>query len=308
MITNNPQQLKDEILRRLGAPIIKIEITTEQVYDCIQRALDLFAEYHYNGTNKSYIILTLGPDNPRNIFDLSKEHIFAVTKVLRTNVGSLVTMDGTAVYPWFTDFLMGMTGGSMGGIGSCSRTYGMNAYGSDLGYFTQMMSYQRSMQDLLSPLPDYSYNDDTGQFYIHGQVDYGDIIVLEAMVRSFVDVPSMVGNVAGYATANQEDNSNISLADIYDNPYKTVAGGVRAGQGQSVMGGSSAYNNRWVKDYSTALVKEINGQILAKFQGMQLPGGVSPDGTRLIQEAEAKLEGLRQELLLLSDAQPIIMV
>lgn len=308
MITNNPGQLKDEILRRLGAPIIKIEVTTDQIYDCIQRALDLYAEYHYNGTNKSYLILTTGPDNPRNVFDLKDEHIFAVTKVLRTNVGNLISMDGNAVYPWFNDFLMGLTGGSLGGIGSYSRTYGMNAYGADLGYFTQMMSYRSSMQDLLSPLPDYSYNDDTGQFFIHGQIQSGDIIVLEVMVRSFVDVPSMVGNVAGYATANQDDHSNISLADIYDNPYKAVAGGVRAGQGQHVTSGSSAYNNRWVKDYSTALVKEINGQILAKFQGMQLPGGVSPDGTRLIQEAETKLENLRQELLAMSDAVPIIMV
>ena len=124
MITNNPAQLKDEILRRLGAPIFKIEVTTEQVYDCIQRALDLYAEYHYNGSNKGYIILTLGPDNPKNIFDLSKEHIFAITKVLRTNMGSLVSMDGTAVYPWFTDFLMGLTGGSLGG-GGCDNSYSL---------------------------------------------------------------------------------------------------------------------------------------------------------------------------------------
>lgn len=308
MITNNPEQLKDEILRRLGAPIIKIEITTEQIYDCIQRALDLFAEYHYNGTNKSYIILTMGPDNPRNVFDLSQEHIFAITKVLRTNVGNIISMDGTAVYPWFTDFLMGLTGGTLGGIGSYSRTYGMNAYGADLGYFTQMMSYQRTMQDLLNPLPDYWYNDDTGQFCVYGNIDRGDIVVLEVMVRSFVDVPSMVGNVAGYATASSTDESNISIADVYANPYSAVAGGVRAGQGQNVTGGNSAYNNRWVKDYSTALVKEINGQILAKFQGMQLPGGVSPDGTRLIQEAETKLQNLREELLSMSDVIPIIMV
>lgn len=308
MITNNPEKLKDEILRRLGAPIVKIEVTTDQIYDCIQRALDLYAEYHYNGTNKGYIILTLGEDNPRNVFDLSKEHIYAITQVLRTNMGSLISMDGTAVYPWFTDFLMGLTGGALGGAGCASRTYGMNAYGADLGYFTQMMSYQKTMQDVLAPLPDYWYNDDTGQFYVHGQVTNGDIIVIEAMIRSFVDVPSMVGNVAGYATANPNDPSPYNLADVYENPYRAVTGGVKAGQGSGVQGGSSAYNNRWVKDYATALVKEVNGQVLAKFQGMQLPGGAVADGTRLIQEAVTEKEALRNELLLLSDAVPIIMV
>lgn len=305
MITNNPQQLKDEILRRLGAPIIKIEVTQDQIYDSIQRALELYGEYHYNGTNKTYIVLTLGDDNPRNVFDLSEHHIFAITQVLRTNVGSLVTMDGTATYPWFTDFLMGLTGGSMGG---CSRSYGMNAYGADLGYFTQMMSYQKTMQDILSPLPDYWFNDDTGQFAVHGQVRKGDIIVLEVMARSYVDVPSAVGNIAGYAMSGDPYNGSISQADIFDNSYKSVAGGVRAGQGQQTNGGSSAYNNRWVRDYSTALVKGINGQILAKMQGMQLLGGVTPDGTRLIQESENEVEKLRQELLLLSDAMPVLMI
>ena len=305
MITNNPQQLKDEILRRLGAPIVKIEVTTDQIYDSIQRALELFGEYHYNGTNKTYIVLTLGDDNPRNVFDLKDHHIFAITQVLRTNIGSLVTMDGTAVYPWFTDFLMGLTGGSMGG---CSRSYGMNAYGADMGYFTQMMSYRTMMQDLLAPLPDYWFNDDTGQFTVHGQVNKNDIIVLEVMARSYVDVPSMVGNVAGYAMAGDPYNGSISQADIFDNPYNAVAGGVRAGQGQQTNGGSSAYNNRWVRDYSTALVKEINGQVLAKMQGIQLLGGVTPDGTRLINEAKEEIANLRQELLLLSDAMPVLMI
>lgn len=305
MITNNPEQLKDEILRRLGAPIIKIEVTRDQIYDCIQRALDLYAEYHYNGTNKSYIILTMGPDNPRNVFDLSKEHIFAVTKVLRANTSALYTMDGTTTYAWFTDFLSGLTGGS---LGSSTGVYGLTGYGADLGYFTQMMSYQQTMTDILSPLPSYSYNDDTGQFFILGQrLAAGSVVVLEVMVRSFVDVPSMAGAVAGYATAAMPGQDIPNTGDVYDNPYAAVSGGVRAGQGSSVTGGTSAYNNRWVKDYSTALVKEVNGQVLAKFQGMQLPGGVSPDGTRLIQEAQAEKESLRQELLLLSDALPIIM-
>ncbi|QPI17861.1 neck protein [Pectobacterium phage POP12] len=306
MITNNPEQLKDEVLRRLGAPIIKVEVTQEQIDDCIQRSLELFAEYHYNGTNKTYIVLITGEDNPRNVFDLSNHHVFAITKVLRTNMGSLVSMDGTAVYPWFTDFLMGLTGGSMGGCRS--GAYGMNAYGADLGYFSQMMSYQKTMQDLLAPLPDYNYNDDTGQFSMFGQLRSGDVVVLEAMVRSFVDVPSMSGNVAGYATAGTYDAAIGNIADNYDNPYNSVQGGVRAGQGQSVNKGTSAYNNRWVKDYTTALVKEVNGQVLGKFQGMMLPGGVSPDGVRLIQEAKEEQRILREELLLLTASNPVMMI
>ena len=39
--TYNPKTLKDAILRRLGAPVINVEVTEDQIYDCIQRALEL---------------------------------------------------------------------------------------------------------------------------------------------------------------------------------------------------------------------------------------------------------------------------
>ena len=42
MATNtarNPKELKDVILRRLGAPIINVELTEDMIYDCIQREI-----------------------------------------------------------------------------------------------------------------------------------------------------------------------------------------------------------------------------------------------------------------------------
>ena len=53
-VTNNPRELKDAILRRLGAPVINVEVTEDQIYDCIQRALELYGEYHFDGVNKGY--------------------------------------------------------------------------------------------------------------------------------------------------------------------------------------------------------------------------------------------------------------
>ena len=43
--TYNPKTLKDAILRRLGAPVISVEVTEDQIYDCIQRALELYTDY-----------------------------------------------------------------------------------------------------------------------------------------------------------------------------------------------------------------------------------------------------------------------
>ena len=42
----NKQQLIQYVLRKLGHPVIHIEIAQEQIEDCINDALDLFREYH----------------------------------------------------------------------------------------------------------------------------------------------------------------------------------------------------------------------------------------------------------------------
>lgn len=294
----NPKELKDVILRRLGAPIINVEVTPDQIYDCIQRSLELFGEYHFDGLNKGYQVFFVGDDDEifkNGVFDLSGKGVFAITQIVRTNIGSLTSMDGNATYPWFTDFLMGMAGINGGMGSSCNKFYGPNAFGADLGYFTQLMQYRSMMQDMLNPMPDFWYNDGTGQLKIMGNFQKHDIIICEVYVKSYIDVPDMVSNTAGYGFAGS-CSASPSLSDVYNNPNLAKVN-QRAGEEDPLKQGS--YNNRWVKDYATTLVKELNGQILAKHQGMSLPGGVTVDGIRLIEEAQREKEALRQELELL---------
>lgn len=297
----NPRQLKDNILMRLGAPIIKVEVTEPQVFDCIQRALELYGEYHYNGLNKSYIIVKIDDDDQyRNgVFDLSKENIFAVTQVLRGSAGSFLTMDGTATYPWVSDFILGMTGFNSG-----CNAFGPNAYGADLGYFTTIMQYWSLMQNMFNPIADYWFNDDTGQLKLTGNFRKGEFVIMEVWVKSFVNTDPSVGAYAGYAYSGQSVDQTWSTSQLYNNADRCLTG-IYAGEKSSHAQG--AFNNRWVKDYSTALVKELNGQILAKHQGMALPGGTTVDGVRLIEEARMEKERLREELDLLEAPPGILM-
>lgn len=292
----NPKDLKDVILRRLGAPIINVEVTEDQIYDCIQRALELYGEYHFNGTHKSYKMFYVGTDDEytNGVFDMTDDRVFAITQILRTNLGSITSMDGQATYPWFNDFLLGMAGINGGMGSSCSKFYGPNAFGADLSYFTQLMQYNTMLQDLVSPIPDFWFNDNTGMLKVTGTFQKNDIIVVECYTKSYVDTDVAINNQAGYGYAGSVgQNDAWSLNDSYNNP-NNVHSQQYAGQDTTVRNG--AYNNRWVKDYATCLVKELNGQILAKHQGMQLVGGVTVDGTRLIQEAQDEKLMLRDEL------------
>lgn len=298
----NPKQLKDEILMRLGAPIIKIEVTEQQVYYCIQRALELYGEYHYNGLNKSYMWVHVDDEEKykSGVFDLKDENIFAITEIIRGNSGSLLTMDGTATYPFVTDFILGMAG-----VNGCSsaQSFGPNAFGANLSYYTTIMQYWTIMKNMFDPVPGYWFNDDTGQLKISGNFRQGDFLLMEVWVKSFVDTNPSVGAYAGYAHAQDEQNA-WSTTDVYNNANRGVTGYVA---GETKGHAQGAFNNRWVKDYATALVKNTNGQILAKHQGMQLAGGTTVDGIRLIEESEREMARLRDELDLLEVPPGILM-
>lgn len=67
-----------------------------------------------------------------------------------------------------------------------------------------------------------------------------------------------------------------------------------------IDGGSftSIWNDRWLKEYTTALIKRQWGQNLIKFEGMQLPGGVTLNGRQIYDDAMQDIERLREVIRL----------
>lgn len=59
---------------------------------------------------------------------------------------------------------------------------------------------------------------------------------------------------------------------------------------------SGVWNNRWLKEYTTAIIKRQWGQNLIKFEGMQLPGGVTLNGRQLYEDALSDIERLKEEM------------
>jgi len=57
---------------------------------------------------------------------------------------------------------------------------------------------------------------------------------------------------------------------------------------------SNVWNNMWLKEYTTSLIKRQWGQNLIKFEGMQLPGGVTLNGRQLYEDAMQDIERLRE--------------
>ena len=59
---------------------------------------------------------------------------------------------------------------------------------------------------------------------------------------------------------------------------------------------TSVFNDMFVKEYTTALIKQQWGMNLIKFEGMQLPGGVVLNGRQLYDDATSEIETLRQRI------------
>ena len=68
------------------------------------------------------------------------------------------------------------------------------------------------------------------------------------------------------------------------------------------------YNDRLLKEYVTSLIKRQWGANLSKFEGVQLPGGVTIRGGELFREAQEEIQRIEERVLLEYELPPDFMV
>ena len=54
-IPSSRNELKEHCLRRLGKPVVDINVDDEQVEDRIDEALLYYRDYHFDGTERVYV-------------------------------------------------------------------------------------------------------------------------------------------------------------------------------------------------------------------------------------------------------------
>lgn len=59
---------------------------------------------------------------------------------------------------------------------------------------------------------------------------------------------------------------------------------------------TAVWNDMWLKEYTTALIKRQWGANLIKFDGMQLPGGVTLNGRQIFDDATGDIDRLRDSI------------
>lgn len=305
---NTPTLLKNEILSRLGSPINVIEVTDNQVERCIDRAVELYVDYHCDGTNKFVGVIALSAQEAATgILQFKNQPITAITHIFKSAPGSGVSWYEGAIYDAFwhqgQDLVQSMRmGGSSGGL-----------FFTDLEMWYQ---YRELQQTFFAPDPDFHYNTTTRQLKIFDStLVEGQVILVECYIAGAANVDRTLLNNTSELVANgcslsgYNDQLTCEAAggywgpayQSYSNPwvYNGVVDPSLTPSADPTYFPQDAYNNRWLKDMATALVKQQWGWNLFKFKDQALPGGVTVNADAILSAAETEIEKLRAELLLI---------
>ena len=232
-------EFKDWILRKLGAPVIQINVADEQVDDRIDEAVDFWRDYHYNGSQLVYLKHQITQDDIDNGYITLPSQLLGISGIFNLNT-SISTGSGifNVQYQFVLNNLEDITG------------YNITNY-------YMAMQHMEFLQEMLVGKPMIRYNKHVNKLFIDGStaMTVGNYIIIEAY--------------------------DVIDADTY----------------------SDVWSDRWLQNYSAALVREQWGLNLTKFSGMQLVGGVAFNGEQIL--AEAREDRMRMEEEAVTSLQPL---
>jgi len=232
---------KEYCLRRLGHPVIEINVDEEQCDDRINDALEFFAEYHFDGVEKVFLKHIITAD------DITNEYI---------------AMDDPA----------DPVGGPVIGVRRVLPVPNFNAF--QTGFFNE--EFQLRLQDL---------NTFTGT----GMINWSMSLQNFSMVDHLFTVNATI-------MFNRRQN-RLYLETDWENKFK--ADDVLIVECYRVLDPTQyteVYNDLFLKKYATALIKRQWGENLKKFEGVQLPGGVTLNGKTIYDEAIDEINKIEEEM------------
>lgn len=85
MAINKPEtreEFKEFCLRRLGAPLLEINVADDQVEDCVEISLEYYHDYHFDGSRKIYLSHEVTQTDINNKYLDIPESIIGITNIL----------------------------------------------------------------------------------------------------------------------------------------------------------------------------------------------------------------------------------
>ena len=263
------QELVDYSLRKLGAPVIEINVDDEQLDDCIDDGIQYFQERHFDGVERMYLKykLTEADINRGTAVPGGSNTLGIVTTSgISTTVSGMTTMTNyfyeSSNFIQVPDSIIGIekifkfdSSTISGGMFSIKYQLFLNdlyQFNSiELLQYSMVKSYLEDIDFLLTPDTQVRFNKRQDRLYL--DIDW-----------------------------SAETKDTYLIIDCYRILDPNTFTGV--------------YNDSFLKKYVTALIKRQWGQNLLKFRGTKLPGGVEINGREIYDDAEKDLEEIKRSM------------
>lgn len=305
MAITSRQSLADYCLRQLGGGVINIEVSPDQIDDCIDGAIEYFHEYHFDGIERDYLIyritgseLTVADGSIFTAGGVVYSADGKTTAKIKSVTGNVVIIDQQKGFDKFAD--TNVIGGAFphnttttitsiligdadnGWIPAADNIVGITRLlnitsimgSADYMFNVQYQIMMSEIQNLTSAGTAYFYG---VQQYL-GHLDFimkkeKDFRFNRRMNRLYLDV----------AWGTDIKVGDIVVAEIYKavdpNAFPEI------------------YSDIWLRKYLTALLKRMWGSNLRKYSNMQLPGGVTFNGLQIYNESLDDIKALEEECL-----------
>jgi hypothetical protein len=260
------QQLIDYCLRRLGAPVLEINVDDDQIDDLVDDALQYFQERHFDGVERMYLKYKITQAD----LDRGRGRNTNGVGVTTTTATSNVTGIGTVSYNFYETSNYIQIPDSVIGI---EKIFKFDTSSISGGMFS--IKYQLFLNDL----------------YYFNSVE----LLQYAMVKSYLEDIDFLLTTDKQLRFNKRQNRlylDLDWASQSTDQY-IVIDCYRILDPNTF---TNVYNDSFIKKYLTALIKKQWGQNLIKFRGVKLPGGVELNGRELYEDAEKELEDIKQRM------------
>jgi hypothetical protein len=254
---NSRKELIEHCLRQLGKPVLEINVDEDQLNDRLDDALQYFQERHFDSIQRVFLKHKLLPEQKEII---TKDPAYTTGN---SNSGiTTSTFEEAQNFIPLPDTVIGV-----------NKVFKSDANTISSGMFN--IKYQIFLNDL----------------YFYGALD----LLNYAMTKTYLEDMSRIITPDVQLRFNKKQHRlylDIDWSLVNSNSY-IIIDCYRIVDPDDFP---KVYNDYWLKKYLTATIKKQWGQNLIKFNGVQLPGGITLNGRQLYDDAVVELDTIEKQL------------
>jgi hypothetical protein len=274
-------EFKEYCLRQLGAPVLEINLATEQCDDLIDDAIQYFQERHFDGVSQTFMKYRVTQDDiDRGRASTHGDYgtVGIVTETATANIAGTAT---TFSYYENSNYLQ--VPPEIIGITKIYHFDGLNTATNNM--FS--VKYQLFLNDI----------------YYWGSTE----ILTYAMTKTYLE------DIQFLLTTQKQIRFNQRMDRLYlDIDWASLTVGdfiiLDCFRALNPNDYARVWNDSFLKKYTTALMKRQWGQNLLKFQGVKLPGGIELNGRQIYDDGMKDLEIIREQMSNTYELPPLDMI